>query len=180
MSRVLFFSSLPITFPFVLVLVQILTIGDVWPRAIAPGSGLKMWGLIASALTAACVWLVIARTARDKRLVHFAALFCVMTGLMGWPFWSAGLLPSVNGSALGPERTLSMRLDRLEATRQSRQKTLFYWAWLAPQEGDSGLKAGRYFIPEDVHSRWTASTPDNVQITYARGALGALVVTGIN
>lgn len=179
MIRVLLFSLLPVALPALLLLIQMTTVGDAWPRDIAPGSGLKLWGFLAVALTTFGAWLLVARKERDTRLLRISALFLVMTGLVSWPLWSAGLLPSVNGMSLGPNRVQSMRVERLEATRQSRRTTYNYWAWLAPHAPNSELQRGRYFISQDIYQRLTASGADGVQINHARGALGAVAITDI-
>lgn len=178
MAPAFLLGFLPVAVPFLLTIAVILSVGEAWPRNIAPGSGLKLWGLFASGLTAASVWLMVRRRVADQRAVRFAALFCVMTGLLGWPAWSVGVLPSINGRSLDPEMTQSMVIERLEITAASRQRGFYYWAWLTPLDPASGLATGRYVIPEDTFRRWSGEQPKLVQLHHARGALGARVVTG--
>ncbi len=169
---------LPFALPILLTFTLALLAGDRWPREIAPGSGLKLAGLCASALTAFAVWRFAVRGQEDRRVHTFAAVLCAVTSLMGWPVWTMGLLPSVNGAALGPERTASMMLERTEVTTKSKSRELYYWAWLKPGMDDGPLRAGRYFIPPSRHDDWQARRPAVVEVTYARGALGAVVITG--
>lgn len=175
-----FFAKLmlPFALPILATLVMVVVIGDRWPRDIAPGSGLKLAGLLASALTAAAVWHFMVRGQRDTRVRKFAALACLVTGLMGWPVWTVGLLPSANGAMLGAERSVQMVLDRTETTTRSKSRALNYWAWLKPGAEDAPLQAGRYFIPQAQHDDWSQRRPAKVEVTYAEGLLGAVVVTG--
>ena len=169
---------LPFALPILLTLVLVLTVGDRWPRDIAPGSGLKLAGLLASALTAIAVWRHIVRGLTDPLAHKFAAALCPVTGLMGWPVWTVGLLPSANGAALESERSVRMVLDRTETTTRSKSRELNYWAWLKPGAEDAPLQSGRYFIPQATHDDWSSRRPAAVEVTYAEGALGAVVITG--
>lgn len=169
---------LPFAIPIVLTLLLILAIGEAWPRAIAPGSGLKLAGLVTTVLTAAGIWHWLVRAVVDLRLRRFAAVACAVTGLMGWPVWTVGLLPSINGMALGQRGTAPMRLGRIDVSRPSKGPGFYYWAWLEPVEPGGDIAGGRYFIPEPVYQRWASRKPAIVQVAYARGSLGAEVVTG--
>ena len=175
-----FFAKLmlPFALPILLTFALLIVVGDRWPRDIAPGSGLKLAGLMASAFTAAAVWHFMVRGQPDTRVRKFAALACLVTGLMGWPVWSVGLLPSANGAALGAERSVQMVLDRTETTTRSKSRALNYWAWLKPGAEDAPLQSGRYFIPQARHDDWSQRRPATVEVTYAEGALGAVVITG--
>ena len=90
--------SLPFVLPIVATFALLFLVGNQWPRDIAIGSGLKMPGLCVAALSAFVIWWWSVRKIQDRRIRAFAAIFCGVTGLMGWPVWTVGILPSVNGS----------------------------------------------------------------------------------
>ncbi|MFN3469545.1 MAG: hypothetical protein ACK4UL_04535 [Novosphingobium meiothermophilum] len=170
---------LPFALPFMLTLALIVTIGEAWPRQIAPGSGLKFEGLIASTLTAALVWH---RTARQHDQRHFRILvgcLCAVTGMMGWPVWTLGILPSINGSILHDERESTMRLAGLETSQKTRQRGLYHWARVEPLIQAPPIAAGRLFIAEDMWQRLARSRPDTVRVRYADGLLGERVILGL-
>lgn len=168
---------LPFVVPSVLTLALVLLVGEHWPRNIAPGSGLKLAGLLASAMTTLGAWFVATRHLPDHRVHQMAAVVCGMTGLMGWPVWSVGIMPSVNGMTLGPEQAVTMILERTEQTPVSRSRAHYHWAWLLPASIDAEAGAGRYFIQEATYTRWNDEKPGTVTVTVAKGLLGALVVT---
>lgn len=169
---------LPFAFPMLVTLALVILVGESWPRNIAPGSGLKLAGLVATALTGAMVWHRATRKIADRRAHKMAALMCAVTGLMGWPVWTVGILPSVNGISLGPQSAVRMALERTEVTTVSRSSALNHWAWLRNLSPDAEVGAGRYFIPEATYQRWNSEQPSTVTVTAARGLLGAQVVTG--
>lgn len=169
---------LPFATPVAVTLLLVVLVGEAWPRNIAPGSGLKLTGFIATAITSLMVWRVAVTGIADRWAHRFAALLAGVTGLMGWPVWSVGVLPSVNGARLGPAQTVAMALERTEISTVSRSRRLNHWAWLHPASPDSPAAAGRYFIPEDAYSRWNETHPRSVRVTIASGLLGAQVVTG--
>lgn len=167
---------MPFALPFGLTLIILVTVGEAWPRGIAPGSGLKLAGLMASALVGAAVWRTIARAFADRRVHKFAAIGCGVTALMGWPVWTVGVLPSVNGASMGREQVETMRLGRIDVTRPSKGPGFYYWAWLEPVHPGAGIAGGRYFIPETVYQRWAPHKPAMVRVVHAHGLLGAEVV----
>ena len=167
---------LPFAAPIVLTFALLLLAGDHWPRDIAPGSGLKLAGLCASALTALAAWHFATRGFAELSLRRFAAIVCAVTGLLGWPVWSTGILPSVNGMRLGDPVTVAMALERTERTRQSRSRNYYHWAWLKAQGEPSAIGSGRYVISESLYDAWTAHPPATINVTVARGLLGAQVV----
>lgn len=169
---------LPFAAPIAMTLVLLVFVGERWPRSIAPGSGLKLAGLGAAVLAAALAWRFAVRGIADRRVHRFAALLCLVTGLMGWPVWTMGLLPSLNGVRLEDERTVPMMLERTETTRESKTGRLFHWAWLRADAAEGPAGSGRYFIPAEVHADWSRRPPGPVRIQVARGFLGAEVVTG--
>lgn len=169
--------AVPFALPFGLTLIILATVGEAWPRSIAPDSGLKLAGLIASALVGAAVWLIIVRAFADERVHKFAAIGCGVTALMGWPVWTVGVLPSVNGASIGREKVAFMRLGRIDVTRPSKGQGFYYWAWLEPVHPGAAVVGGRYFIPETVYQRWAQHKPATVKVMHARGLLGAEVVT---
>ncbi len=169
---------LPFVVPFVLTMALVVLVGEDWPRNIAPGSGLKLAGLVASAVTVLIAWRFATRDIADRRAHAFAALLCGVVGLMGWPVWSVGVLPSINGVSLAPSEMVRMRLERTQTTTVSRSTKLNHWAWLRPLSPDPAAEAGRYFIPEETYARWNQNQPEIVTVTRARGLFGAQVVTG--
>ncbi|MFL0672034.1 MAG: hypothetical protein ACJLS3_11615 [Erythrobacter sp.] len=171
-----FFAGLllPFAVPMVLTMALVILVGESWPRQIAPGSGLKLAGLGASALTTILVWHRVTHGIADRRVRKMAALICGMVGLLGWPVWSIGILPSINGASLGPATTQRMVLERTESTPVSRSRARNHWAWL--RSGDA--PADRYFISEELYARWNSQRPETVTVTFAPGLLGAEVVTG--
>lgn len=172
-------AALPFAIPVLVTFALVLTVGESWPRQIAHGSGLKLVGLAATGLTAFGVFAALTLRLGDRRLRKGAAGLCAITGLMGWPVWTIGVLPSVNGAALGPETRAAMVLERTEVTTASRSRTRHHWAWLRPERASTPVGAGRYFIPEEVYARWGANRPRTVTLRTARGQLGAVVVTGV-
>ncbi len=169
---------LPLVVPFVVTIVLVFMVGEDWPRNIAPGSGLKLAGFVASAAVCLIAWRFATRAVADRRAHMFAALLCGVVGLMGWPVWSVGVLPSVNGFSLAPAQTVRMRLERTQTSTVTRSTKLNHWAWLRPLAPGPAAEAGRYFIPEQTYARWNRDQPDIVTVTRARGLLGAQVVTG--
>ncbi|HPB23448.1 MAG TPA: hypothetical protein PLL48_14090 [Novosphingobium sp.] len=176
-----FFAKLmlPFAVPILATLVLILA-GDRWPRAIAPGSGLKLAGLVATGLTAYAAWRIATGGLPDARVRRFAALLCCVTGLMGWPVWSTGPLPSINGAVLTDHRTVVMSLDRLQVTHKSRSRDLYHWAWLSAGADGTRHLSGRYFISGQTHARLSREAPARVEVKLARGLLGGVVVTGLD
>lgn len=170
---------LPFAAPILVTFVLLALVGDQWPRDIAPGSGLKIAGLCTTAVSAFACWLFAVRAVDDRRVRGFAALLCAITGLMGWPVWSVGVLPSINGSVLAEPSAVRMTVERTEATHKSKSKGFYHWVWLKADTGNARLYSGRYFISEDVYERLNRTTPDIVTVNVARGLLGAQIVTGL-
>jgi hypothetical protein len=156
----------------------VILVGESWPRNIAPGSGLKLPGFGASALTSLIVWRSITRSMGDKRVYKMAAVMCGVVGLMGWPVWSVGVLPSVNGFSFGSQESVRMTLTRTEITTVSRSRAVNHWAWLRPEVPTARARAGRYFISEQIYQRWNDQRPSTVNVTISEGLLGAQIVTG--
>ncbi len=169
---------LPFAIPMLLTAALVILVGESWPRNIPPGSGLKVPGFGASVLTSLIVWQFITRSIGDKRVHKMAAVICGVVGLMGWPVWSVGVLPSVNGFSLGPGVSVRMTLTRTEITTVSRSRAFNHWAWLRPEVPTAGVKAGRYFISEETYQRWNDQRPSSVTVTISKGLLGAQIVTG--
>jgi len=169
---------LPFTIPMLLTAALVILVGESWPRNIPPGSGLKVPGFGASVLTSLIVWQFITRSIGDKRVHKMAAVMCGVVGLMGWPVWSVGVLPSVNGFSLGPGVSVRMTLTRTEITTVSRSRAFNHWAWLRPEVPTARVKAGRYFISEETYQRWNDQRPSTVTVTISKGLLGAQIVTG--
>ena len=167
---------LPFAIPILVTFALVILVGERWPRTIAPGSGLALAGLGATALTGVLVWHRVTSGMSDKRVHQMAALMCGVTGLMGWPVWSFGVLPSVNGFSLGPQEQVRMVLERTEVTTVSRSSQLNHWAWLRPVTSTDAAGAGRYFIPEATYRQWNDQRPGMVTVTVAGGLLGAQVV----
>lgn len=176
-ARILWHMPLPFAVPFALTLLLVLTVGESWPRTLAPGSGLKLAGLLASAATATVAWLRATQGVEDASLRTLAAVLCGLAALPGWPVWTVGVLPSINGSMTGEVQETRVRLDRLEITLPSRQRDgFYYWAWIAPRTAASPIAAGRVFVPEAAWRRWKEDRPETIRLRHARGLLGAQVV----
>lgn len=171
---------LPFVVPILLTFALVLLVGDLWPRHIVPGSGLKLAGLGAATITSAIVWRLAMRGIEDRRAQKFAALLSAVTGLMGWPVWSTGILPSINGFMLDSERTVQMSLERIEITPKSKSRGYYHWAWLRIDTNDSAIGSGRYFISEEIYNDWNKRSPATVDVQVSRGVLGAYVVTGFS
>jgi hypothetical protein len=169
--------ALPFGVPILLTFALLLA-GDRWPRDIAPGSGLKLAGLIMTSVVALIAWRLSVNGTLDARIRKAAALLCLITGLMGWPVWTAGVLPSINGSVLGSEKVVRMKLQRTEVTHYTKGRQDHHWAWLTPEDDDAVIGSGRYRLSESLHDRWNKAPPVTVLVTVARGALGAQVVKG--
>jgi len=169
---------LPMAIPALFTLGLALTVGNSWPRTIAPGSSLKLAGLVATAVTAAAIWRHIAAASPDPRVGKMAGVLCLVTGLMGWPVWSAGVLPSINGIALDQPQTVRMGFVRTEQTTISRSRERNHWVWLNADRARGELPAGRYLITAELDRQWTGTPPQAVVVTIARGLLGAQVITG--
>lgn len=174
-------TFVPFALPFAVTLLLVLLVGNHFPRDLAAGSSLVLSGLVAGLVVMVGVNAHVARRWPAARARQLALILSGATTLMGWPLWTMGVLPSVNGMALGELRVTSMRLEGLEVTRASKGRQLYYWARLAPDGGadvgpDAKLGAGRYFIPREVHDRWQQDGPATVRVGHARGLLGAEIV----
>lgn len=172
--------AMPFAIPMLLTVALIIFVGTDWPRNIAPGSGLKIPGLGATIVTSLMVWRFTTRGVSDKRIHTMAALVCGATGLMGWPVWSVGVLPSVNGISVGSQETLRMTLERTEVTTIKHSRELNHWAWLRPTAQNPRSRAERYFISEAEYQRWSDQRPSTVTVTFAQGLLGAKIVMDFN
>lgn len=137
-----------------------------------------MPGFGATIVTSFIVWRFTTRTIADKRVHEMAALICGVTGLMGWPVWSVGVMPSLNGISVGSQETVSMTFERTEVTTVKHSRALNHWAWLRPTGQDPSSRAERYFITEEEYQRWSDQRPSTVTVTFARGLLGAQIVMG--
>lgn len=177
-----FFASivLPFFVPFALTLILIAFVGESWPRNLVPGSGLKLIGLVATALTGLLSWKIAVRGLNDIRAHKAAALLVTITGLMGWPVWTVGFLPSINGIHVEDQQTVSMILERTETTTVSRSRKRNHWAWLRPINPGSLAGSGRYFITEETYARWELEEPREVELIVGQGILGAQVVSRAN
>ncbi|RNJ61345.1 MAG: hypothetical protein EDM03_15990 [Porphyrobacter sp. IPPAS B-1204] len=169
---------LPFAIPVLLTFALVAFVGEDWPRTMVPGSGLKLAGFVATALTSLLVWRLMTRGITDARVRMATVLLCGVVGLMGWPVWSVGIMPSVNGYSLGQPQTVPMVLERTESTPVSRSSQRNHWVWLRPKAPGSPAGPGRYFIPEDLYESWNRQPPGTVNVTIAEGMLGAVVVTG--
>lgn len=175
-GRVLLTAVLPAAVPVVLMLGLFLLNRHEQAAQVAPGSGLKVAGLVAAALTSVLVAVPAMRGVADGAMRRVVVVLCLGVGLIGWPIWTLGVMPWVNGLVLEEPRLVPMRLDRLEITTISRSREVNHWAWLTPVEPGSGLAAGRYFIPQDLHDRLAAGKPTTLTVEAARGLLGAEAV----
>lgn len=177
--RVLIRALLPFGVPIFLILAFLLIAGPGMPRDIAPGSGLKLAGLVATLVTTGVVMVVSVRGISERRVRGLARVLCLLVGLMAWPVWSVGVLPFVNAIALHGERTVLMTLERTEATSIKNSPEQHHWAWLTPNADGTGVSPGRHFIPKATFDLWAAEKPASVDVEVATGLLGATVVTDI-
>jgi hypothetical protein len=170
--------ALPFVLPVALTVFISLTVGENWPRSIAPGSGLMLPGLIASAMLSTLAWPITAGAFDDEQVRKFSAIICAVTGLMGWPIWTTGVLPSINGAFLGQEHVEPMRLGRLDVDRpKGGVGSPNYSVWLEPVHPGGAIDSGRYYISEEVYQRLESQKPVAISVAHSRGALGAVVVT---
>lgn len=171
--------ALPFAVPALLSVALIVLVGDAWPRNIAPGSSLKFAGLGATVVTAWLAWQYAIRGIMDIRAHKMAALLVCVTGLIGWPVWSFGVLPSVNGISLGRHEAVQMTLERTEAIRMRLTRAPYHWAWLKPVDRNAQVGPGRYFISEATYNDLNSRHPELVTVKIAQGLLGAQVVTAV-
>jgi hypothetical protein len=169
-------GMLPFAVPILLTFGLLLLIGDRWPRDLAPGYGLKLAGFCTTAITACAVWSHAVARVEDRKARQFVAVVCALTALMGWPVWSVGVLPSVNGSVQRNPGTVRMTVERTEVTHASKSRNLYHWAWLRAEDGQDARLSGRYFITEALHERLADASSAQVDVTFAEGLLGARIV----
>lgn len=169
---------LPFAVPILLTFALLLLVGNHWPRDIAVGSGLKLTGLVTTAMTAFAVWRYSVAQIDERKVRKFAALLCAITALLGWPVWSVGVLPSVNGMVVRNQSTVRMRLEKTEVTHASKSRELYHWAWLKADRSDAVISSGRYFISEEVYERFEKTSPATVEVAVGEGLLGARIVLG--
>jgi hypothetical protein len=170
--------ALPLVLPVALTVFISITVGETWPRSIAPGSGLMLQGLIASAIFSTLAWRITGGAFDDEQVRKLAAIICAVTGLMGWPIWTTGILPSINGAFLGQERVEPMRLGKLDVSRpKGSVGSPNYSAWLEPINRGGAIDGGRYYISEEVYQRLESQKPVAIRVAHSRGLLGAVVVT---
>ncbi len=147
--------ALPLVLPVALTLFISITVGETWPRSIAPGSGLMLQGLIASAIFSTLAWRITGGVFDDEQLRKLAAIICAVTGLMGWPIWTTGILPSINGAFLGQERVEPMRLGKLDVSRpKGSVGSPNYSAWLEPINRGGPSMAEDITFPRKFISCW--------------------------
>lgn len=173
-------AMLPFAAPILLTFALLLLVGNHWPRDIAPGSGLKLAGLVTTAVTAFGVWRYSIAQLSEPKLRKSAAILCAVTALLGWPVWSVGVLPSVNGAIVRGQSTVRMTLERTEVTHASKSRELYHWAWLKPDRSDAVIGSGRYFISEDIYNRLQETSPAKVEVMIGQGLLGARIVLGFD
>lgn len=173
---VVLWAVAPFALPIVLTFALLLLVGNRFPREIAAGSSLIVCGLAAALAVLILVNLAVARRWPDPQIRKFALVMSAVTSLLGWPIWTVGPAPSVNGMVLGPVQTSLMRLHGLETTHASKSRLLYYWATLAPRDPASAVGAGRYLIPYETYKRWQIEAPQTVRVSHATGLLGAQVV----
>ena len=173
-------SVLPFAVPILLTFGLLLLVGDRWPRDVAPGSGLKLAGFFATVITACAVWHHAVGRVEDRKARQFVALVCALTGLMGWPVWSVGVLPSINGSVQRNHHTVRMTLERTEVTHASKSRNLYHWAWLRADGGTHARLSGRDFITGALYESLGNASSAQVDVTFAEGLLGAQTVLGFD
>ena len=173
-------AILPFALPIIVTFALLILVGDRWPRAIAPGSGLKLAGFGVAVATSYIVWYFTVRGVKDLRVRRFIAIFCGVTGVMGWPVWSTGVLPSINGAVLAEVSSARMTVERTDKTHKSKSRDYYHWAWLEAENGHYSTLSGRYFITEDLYLKLNNNAPPNVDVSFAQGLLGANVVVSID
>lgn len=99
---------------------------------------------------------------------------------MGWPVWSTGVLPSINGAVLAEVSSARMTVERTEKTHKSKSRDYYHWAWLEAENLHYSTLSGRYFITEDLYLKLNNNAQPNVDVSFAQGLLGANVVVSID
>ena len=173
-------AILPFALPIIVTFALLILVGDRWPRDIAPGSGLKLAGFGVAVVTSYIVWYFTVRGVKEPSVRRFIAIFCGVTGVMGWPVWSTGVLPSINGAVLAEVNSARMTVERTEKTHKSKSRDYYHWAWLESENGHYSSLSGRYFITEDLYLKLNNNAPPNVDVSFAQGLLGANVVVSID
>jgi hypothetical protein len=171
---------LPFAVPILLTFGLLALIGDRWPRDLAPGSGLKLAGLFTTVITACAVWHHAVGRVEDRDARRFLAAVCALTGLLGWPVWSVGVLPSINGAVQRNPVTVRMALERTEVTHASKSRNRYHWAWFRADGGTHARLSGRYFISEELYESLGHASSAQVDVTFAEGLLGAQMVLGFD
>ena len=168
--------ALPFALPMLATLLLVLLVGNRFPRDIAPGSSLALPGLLAAVAVALVILRRVTQDWPQPEARKPALLFTGLASLMAWPAWTVGVLPSVNGLALGELNYATMQLRGLDMTYGRKGRTTYYWAQLEPQYPASAAGEGRYLIPFELHETWSRTRPAAVEVGHARGLLGAEVV----
>ncbi len=172
-------ALLPIPIALLALALTFLVAGTDTPRQIAPGSSLAGTGLLVTVVIAATLTLLVRAAGADGQMQKLGMVLTLLTSLIAWPMWTMGALPSLNGVRLAPTATAAMTLERLETSHASKSRTIYHWAYLTTTDASTPVRSGRYFVSDGAYARWSADGTRTVQLTYARGLLGAQVVLGI-
>ncbi len=179
-QRLLLLAMLPFPLAIAVTLMMVLAIGNRFPRNIAPNSSLVLPGLLVTLIVLLAILAYVHRRWVEPSAFHFTLVLGGITSLLAWPVWTMGVLPSVNGIRMEPERATMMRLSGLSTTTISKSRRLNYWATLEPAGSTSPLGAGRYLISQSLSERWQAQQVRQVRVTHRTGLLGAEVLITFN
>lgn len=175
-NRLILLSVLPFPMAVLGTFLLIATIGNRFPRNLAPGSSLALHGLILSLLVMGAVTLHVRRRWHERRVRRFSLLLCAITSVMAWPVWTVGVLPSVNGLDHDVPLVTPMQLKSLTTSHASKSRTIYHWAFLERAEGTAVIGEGRYFVAQPVFERWQGRVGRTVAVSHASGLLGARII----
>lgn len=172
-NRLLLLAFSPFPISIVVTILAVLVVGEYFPRQIAPDSGVKLAGAVASVTVFVIVTRSIVRLGLDEAPRRFGIILALVTSLMAWPVWTLGIMPSLNGLSFGKEVTTPMRLVGLSISRPKKSRQIYYVARLEPFSDAAPIGQGRYYVPQAVYLEWERRGQGRVEVGHSRGLLGA-------